>query len=328
MSSDLDRIYAPVAEDLRALGELLHKELATDDPFIGELVGHVLATRGKLIRPALALLSASASGGADQQRLWLAGTVELIHIASLIHDDIIDAADLRRGTSTVNMLWGNQVAVLLGDYLFATAFDLVSRIRHPDVAPAVAMAAVHMSQAEIQAVKIGGEPYDDEATYFGIIEGKTARLFSAACRAGALIAGAPPATADALAEFGLQWGVSFQITDDALDLTGNRESLGKPIGSDIDAGKVTLPVIAALRRAPDADRQRLRALVRGASTAAGDGALEELRAIIDRYGGIPHALAAARAYADRATAALDALPASPAKTSLRDLAAFVLMRAR
>lgn len=325
MAVDLDHIYAPIRADLVALDDLLRRDLATDDPFIGELVGHVLATRGKLVRPALALLSAAAAGGADKQRIWLAGTVELIHIASLIHDDVIDAADLRRGTSTVNVLWGNQVAVLLGDYLFATAFDLVSRIRHPDVAPTIAQAAVSMSQAEIQAVKVGGEPHQDEATYFAIIDGKTAQLFSAACRAGALIAGASPAVVAALATFGREWGMSFQITDDALDFTGDPQALGKPIGSDIDAGKVTLPVIAALRQATDADRGRLRALVRGAS---GDGALGELRALLERYGAIRHALDVARTFADRAAAALDAVPASPAKASLQDLAAFVLVRAR
>lgn len=325
MSTALDRIYAPVAGDLETLGGLLQRELATDDPFIGELVGHVLAARGKMVRPALALLSAAACGGADQQRLWLAGTVELIHMASLIHDDIIDSADLRRGTSTVNMLWGNQVAVLLGDYLFATAFDLVSRIRHPEVAPAIAMAAISMSQAEIQAVRIGGEPHDDEAAYYSIIEGKTARLFSAACRAGALIAGAPPAGADALGEYGLQWGMSFQITDDTLDLIGDRQALGKPVGSDADLGKVTLPVIAALRQAPEPDRQRMRALLRG---PGGDGPHAELRALVDRHGGVRHAMETARAFADRATAAIEGLPVGPAKASLIDLAAFVLVRAR
>ncbi len=325
MAADLEQIYRPIAEDLRGLDEVLRRELATDDAFIGELVGHVLAARGKLIRPALALLSAQACGGADEQRLWLAGTIELIHIASLIHDDVIDAADLRRGISTVNVLWGNQVAVLLGDYLFATAFDLVSRIRHPEVAPTIAQAAVRMSQAEITAVKTGGEPYEDEATYFSIIDGKTAALFSAACRAGALITGASRNTVEALAEFGHQWGMSFQITDDTLDLTGDPQALGKPIGSDIDSGKITLPVIAALRDAADDDRQRLRALVRGAS---GDGALAELRVLLNRYGGVHYALDVARTFADHAIAALEALPASQAKESLRDLAAFVLVRAR
>jgi octaprenyl-diphosphate synthase len=193
------------------------------------------------------------------------------------------------------------------------------------VAPTIAMAAVSMSQSEIQATKIGGEPYDDEKIYFGIIEGKTARLFSAACRSGALIAGAPDAAVDALAEFGLQWGMSFQITDDALDLVGDRASLGKPIGSDIDTGKVTLPLIEALRRASDGDRQRLRALVR---QPAGEGIRHELRALVDRYDGIHHALDMARAFAERATAALDALHASRAKASLQDLAAFVVVRAR
>jgi octaprenyl-diphosphate synthase len=325
MSTALDQIYAPVAGDLQALDGLLRHELATDDPFIGELVGHVLATRGKMVRPALALLSAAACGGADQQRLWLAGTVELIHMASLIHDDIIDAADMRRGASTVNMLWGNQVAVLLGDYLFATAFDLVSRIRHPEVAPAIAMAAVSMSQAEIQAIHFGREPRIDEATYYSIIEGKTARLFAAACRAGALIAGDPGAGADALAEFGLQWGMSFQITDDTLDLIGDRHELGKPVGSDADLGRVTLPVIAALRQAPEPDHQRMRALLQG---PPGDGSHAELRALVYRHGGVRHAMEAARAHAGRATAAIEGLPASPAKASLTDLASFVLVRAR
>jgi octaprenyl-diphosphate synthase len=325
MPADLDEIYRPVADDLRELSVLLRRELATDDPFIGELVAHVLATRGKLVRPALALLSSAACGGADEQRLWLAGTVELIHIASLIHDDVIDAADLRRGSSTINVRWGNQVAVLLGDYLFATAFDLISRIHHADVAPSIAVAAVRMSHAEIQAVKVGGEPHEDEATYFTIIDGKTAQLFSAACRAGALIAGAPGPTAAALAEFGRAWGMSFQIIDDALDLTGDPGALGKPIGSDIEVGKVTLPVIAALRAAPEDDRSRLRALVRG---AAGDGALTELRVLVERYGGIGYAQSAARAFADQAATSLADLPSSPAKTSLLDLAGYVLVRAR
>jgi octaprenyl-diphosphate synthase len=328
MVTDLVTIYAPIAADLEALEGLLRRELSTDDPFIGELVGHVLATRGKLIRPALALLSASACGGADEQRLYLAGTVELIHIASLIHDDIIDAADLRRGISTVNMLWGNQIAVLLGDYLFATAFDLISRVRHPQVSPTVALAAVAMSQSEILAVKHGGEPHEDEATYFNIIEGKTARLFAAACRAGALIAGAPAAVSEALDAFGLNWGVSFQITDDALDLTGTPQELGKPIGSDIDAGKVTLPVIAALRRASDDDRQRLRSLIHRASETSGDGVLGEIRTLVDRYGGVRQALDMAKMYAERAASALEPLPVSPAKRSLLELAEFVLVRAR
>jgi octaprenyl-diphosphate synthase len=320
---DLQEIYRPIADDLAGLYELLRRELRSDDPFVGELVEHVLASRGKLVRPALALLSAAAAGGADEQRLWLAGTVELIHIASLIHDDVIDAADLRRGVATVNVLWGNQLAVLLGDYLFATAFDLVSRMRHPQVAPTIARAAVAMSEAEILATKVGGEPYEDEAIYFRIIEGKTARLVAAACRAGALVAGAGPAVADALEAFGLAWGMCFQITDDALDLVGDPQAMGKPIGSDIDTGKTTLPVIAALRAAPPADRDRLRALVRGEV-----GGLADLQALVHRYDGVRQALDVARAYADRAVAALQPLPPGPARASLEALTSFVLVRAR
>ncbi len=325
MAIDLDRIYAPVAADLGALAQLLRRELASSDPFISGLVDHVLSAQGKLIRPALALLSASACGGADEQRLALAGTVELVHVASLIHDDIIDAADLRRGVPTVNARWGNQVAVLVGDYLFATAFGLISRVRHSQVAPAIAEAAVLMSRAEIMAAETGDRPHEDEARYFEIIEGKTAALFSAACRCGALLAGAPPATADAMAEFGFRWGVAFQITDDALDQTGDPGLLGKPTGSDIAAGKITLPVIAALQNAPGPDRDRLLGMLQGPQDA---GSRDEVRELLDRYGGLRHAMDAAHRSAGIAAAALDVLPDGPAKASLLLLADFVVVRTR
>jgi octaprenyl-diphosphate synthase len=322
---DLSRIYAPIQRDLDALERLLRVELASRDPFIGELVDYVLATRGKLMRPALACLSAEAIGGGAEERLYIAGTVELIHIASLIHDDIIDEADLRRGTPTVNVQWGNQIAVLLGDLLFARAFDLISRVRHPEVAPTVALAAVRMSQAEIKQIEHAAEPHSEEAIYLDIIEGKTAALFSAACKGGALVAGAAPAQAAALAAFGLAWGMSFQITDDALDLTGEKDELGKPIGSDIQGGKVTLPIIHALRSAGAGDRE---ALLRLLQLPSPDGPREEVRAILDRYGAIEYALEVAGTYAARAAAGLEALPPSPARESLRQLTEFVLVRPR
>ncbi|MBM3469213.1 MAG: polyprenyl synthetase family protein [Armatimonadetes bacterium] len=323
--SGLDQIYAPVAEDLGHLARLLRRELASSDPFISGLVDHVLSAQGKLIRPALALLSASACGGADDQRLHLAATVELVHVASLIHDDIIDAADLRRGVPTVNERWGNQIAVLVGDYMFATAFRLASRIRHARVAPALAEASVLMSRSEIMAASPGDRPHEDEARYYAIIEGKTAALFSAACRCGALLAGAPPDAADAMAEFGLRWGVAFQITDDALDLVGDPGLLGKPTGSDASTGKITLPVIAALRNAPGPDRDRLLSMLKRPSDP---GSRDEMRGLLVRHGGLRYAMDAAQRSADAAAAALDALPDGPAKASLLRLADFVVARTR
>jgi len=322
---DLATIYLPVQRDLDALEGLLHAELVSNDPFIGELVAYVLSTRGKLVRPALTCLSAAAIGGGEQERLYIAGTVELIHLASLIHDDIIDAADTRRGTPTVNVQWGNQIAVLLGDLLFARAFDLISRVRHPEVAPAIADAAVRMSQAEIKQTRVASEPHSDESLYLDIIEGKTAALFAAACRAGALVAGATAAQAGALADFGLAWGMSFQITDDALDLTSRAEELGKPIGSDIQGGKITLPIIHALRSAGAPDRT---ALTRLLALPSPDGKMEEVRLLLRRSGAIDYALGVARRYAGRAAAALSTLPASAARESLRELTEFVLVRPR
>jgi octaprenyl-diphosphate synthase len=322
---DLPTIYQPVQRDLDALEGLLRAELVSDDPFIGELVSYVLSTRGKLVRPALACLSAEAIGGGERDRLYVAGTVELIHIASLIHDDIIDAAGLRRGTPTVNVQWGNQIAVLLGDLLFARAFDLISRVRHPEVAPVVAEAAVRMSQAEIKQIERASEPHSDEGIYLDIIEGKTAALFAAACRAGALVAGASAAQADALADFGLAWGMSFQITDDALDLTSRAEELGKPIGSDIQGGKVTMPVIHALRSAGATDRAALLRLLQPPSP---DDNIEQVRLLLGRYGAIEYAMGVAREYATRAAAALRTLPRSAGRQSLLDLTEFVVVRPR
>jgi geranylgeranyl pyrophosphate synthase len=321
---DLTSIYEPVQSDLVAVGDLLDQELVSRDPFIGELVRHVLATPGKMVRPALVCLAAQASGGAGEARLWIAGAVELIHVASLIHDDIIDASDVRRGAATVNAQWGNQIAVLLGDYLFAKAFDLLSRVRDPYVSLAMAAASVEMSQAEILQIKYGSEPHDQEDIYFRIIRGKTAHLFSAACRAGALVAG-NAAAAQALAAYGLEWGMAFQITDDALDLTSREEELGKPIHSDIRGGKMTLPVIRALQTASSDDRGRLLTLV---GSGQRDGQMDEVSHLLAQYRAVEYALDVAGGFSRRAADALQAIPKGAAKDSLLRLAEFVVVRSR
>jgi len=330
---ELSQIYTPISDDLQALSDLLRSELTSDDPFIGELVAHVLRTHGKMIRPALVCLSALACAGATRRapggpaaRLEIAGAVELIHVASLVHDDVIDTADLRRGQATVNAVWGNQIAVLLGDYLFSKAFHLLARLRQTDLAAAMAWATVRMSQAEIKQIKYGNTPHTDERIYFDIIEGKTAQLMSAACRCGAVTGGAGEAEAAALAAFGLEWGMAFQITDDALDLTATSASLGKPIGSDIQTGKVTLPIIYALLRAPEAERRRLEAILTDTNGEARPETTADVQEILARCGAIDHALGVARARATRAAAALELLRASPARSSLRALVEFVTVR--
>jgi octaprenyl-diphosphate synthase len=318
-----------------------------------------------MLRPALACLSAQAAregaarpaqdgaarpaqDGADatpgraDDLLGVAGAVELIHVASLIHDDVIDAADVRRGQASVNAVWGNQVAVLLGDFLFSKAFHILARLRAPGVAAVMAAATVRMAQAEIMQIKYGNAPHTDERIYFGIIDGKTAALTGAACRCGALTAGARPDVADALAAFGLEWGMAFQITDDALDVTATADDLGKPIGSDIQTGKVTLPIIYALRDAPEQDGRRLRQILtadgddtaypgarrHGAAAAAHVGPLNEVQAILSRTGAVDRALAVARDRAQKAAHALDGLRPSAARDSLAALVEFVTVRTR
>jgi octaprenyl-diphosphate synthase len=322
---DLGRIYGPVRDDLDAVSRLLRDHLSADDAFIGQLVEHVLHTRGKLLRPALVCLSALACGGGSDERLDVAGAVELIHVASLIHDDVIDAAHLRRGQASVNAIWGNQVAVLLGDYLFSKSFHMLALVKNLDLAAAMAGATVRMSQAEIKQIKYGNTPHTDEAIYFDIIEGKTAQLFSAACRCGALTAGAPGPDAAALSEFGLEWGMAFQITDDALDLTATSEQVGKPIGSDIQTGKVTLPIIYALATASPTDRARLTELIDGA-TGGQVAAAGEISAILGRCGAIDRALETARAHARSASASLGRIGGSAARDSLAALVDYAAVR--
>ncbi|HKV45014.1 MAG TPA: polyprenyl synthetase family protein, partial [bacterium] len=341
---DLASIYAPVRDDLDSLGRLLRDELSADDPFVGELVAHVLKTRGKFLRPALVCLSALACRARDPRagetggglahadgggaRLEVAGATELIHVASLIHDDVIDAADLRRGQASVNAIWGNQVAVLLGDYLFSKAFHMLARLQDASLAAAMASATVKMSQSEIKQIKYGNTPHTDEAIYFDIIAGKTAHLFSAACRCGALSAGAAEAETAALTSFGLEWGMAFQITDDALDLTATAEQVGKPIGSDIQTGKVTLPIIHALTVAPESDRRRLAEILGSGDGDRAPQAMGEVSAILARCGAIDHAFEVARSRAERAAASLTRLRASAARGSLEALVEFVTVRSR
>jgi len=317
----LEALYQPVREDLEALLQLLSEELAAEDPFIQELVTHVLRTRGKLLRPALTFLSARAVGEPAAESRALAAAVELIHVASLIHDDVIDESPLRRGEPTANARWGNQVAVLLGDYLFAKSFHLLSRIGREAVASRMSLATVSMSQAEILQIRYGNTPHTEEGIYFRIVEGKTARLIASACACGALLAGAEEAVAEHLDRFGLHWGIAFQITDDALDLLSDPQILGKPIGSDIRSGKMTLPIIHALRHARDGDRARLVRLIQG-------GDVEGLRQELLRYGSFAYAREAARRHAEWALEALRALPAAPARDSLIGLTEFVLVRDR
>jgi octaprenyl-diphosphate synthase len=322
---DLGRIYDPVRDDLDAVRRLLRDHLSADDAFIGQLVEHVLHTKGKMLRPALVCLSAMACGGGTDERLDVAGAVELIHVASLIHDDVIDAADLRRGQASVNAIWGNQVAVLLGDYLFSKSFHMLALVKNVDLAAAMAGATVRMSQAEIKQIKYGNTPHTDEAIYFDIIEGKTAQLFSAACRCGALTAGAPNSVAAALSKFGLEWGMAFQITDDALDLTATSEQVGKPIGSDIQTGKITLPIIYALATASPTDRARLTELI-GDATSGQAAAAGEVCAILGRCGAIDRALETARAHARSASSSLERIRRSAARDSLAALVDYAAVR--
>ena len=321
----LDAIYQPIQDDLVRVEETLRTELRGVDGFLGEMTRYVSEMLGKRLRPALALFSAQAVAGAagpvDRRVITMSASVELIHTATLIHDDVIDAASLRRGRSTVNARWGNTFSVLAGDYLYAQAFCLLSGLGSSDVLRLMARTSQRVCAGEVTQVRHQFNAELDEATYLTILREKTASLMAAACQGGALLAGAAPATARALAAFGEAFGIAFQIMDDLHDIVGEEASLGKSLGTDLAQGQITLPLIV-LRDAvgPDA-RQRVLDLMR--PDANGEAA-RELKTLAVTHDVAAPCLARARALVDEAREGLSVLAPSDARQGLLDLTDYIL----
>jgi len=322
-----DGLFALVAADLGAVEEELRAVTREGRALLAAAATYGLASGGKRIRPALVLLSAQACGGQrDRRGIRLAAAAELMHAATLIHDDIVDQSATRRGRPSAAARWGSQVSVLVGDFLYARAIQAVVDDADLEVMRAFSAATVAMTQAEVHQLQVLHDLRLEEAEYLEIVTGKTAVLMSASCRVGALAAGAAARQVEALAAFGLHLGVGFQLVDDALDYIAHEARLGKPVGSDFREGKITYPIIHLMRVASPEDRDAVGALADQA--ALGNGALEDLRALVARYGGVPATMRLAEGYLQRALRCLEALPDSPARRVLGRLAEFVLTRDR
>ncbi|MBX6313972.1 MAG: polyprenyl synthetase family protein [Isosphaeraceae bacterium] len=316
-------VYAPIAAELAESERIFAAELGSRYPFVQRLVEHCGALRGKRLRPALLLLTAQACGGIRAEHPVLAAVVEMIHTATLVHDDILDEADVRRHAATINAAWGNETAVLLGDYLFTHAFHLAASLDSTLACRLIGRATNLVCEGEMMQVHHRGDLTLDEPTYLAIVRGKTAELTAVSCRLGAHYAGADEATVTALEAYGRDLGVAFQIADDVLDLWGNEQVAGKTLGTDLEKQKLTLPLIRLLATAP-ADRARhLRALLAEARPAHAN----DLRPWLEESGALDYAWKRAQDFADAALAALIVLPESPAKDVLRRLAHYVLRRA-
>ncbi|ODS61907.1 MAG: octaprenyl-diphosphate synthase [Arenimonas sp. SCN 70-307] len=315
-------IQALAAGEMAAVDALIRGRLASDVVLINQISEHIVAAGGKRLRPMLVVLAARALGGGGPAAHQLAAIIEFIHTSTLLHDDVVDESDLRRGRRTANALWGNAPSVLVGDFLYSRSFQLMVELDSMPVMRVLADTTNRIAEGEVLQLLHVHNPDTDEAAYLRVIERKTAVLFAAATRLGALLSGADAATQQAMHDYGLNLGLAFQIADDVLDYTADAEALGKNLGDDLAEGKATLPLIHAMAHSADAVRQRLRAVVE-----AGDaGAMPEVLAAIGQTGGIGYSRSRAEHYAAEAEAALDALPASEWREALRGLARYAISR--
>lgn len=318
----LQDILELVRPELSRMDEELAEDLRPGDPSLSPLLSHVAGYRGKQLRPALVFLTAKMFGEVAEAHFTCAKVVELIHTATLVHDDILDGAVVRRSKATVNELYGNEVPVLLGDYIYALAFNMAVSLDDPTCARMFSTAVRVVCQGEITQCLHRGDTGWNEERYLRVISEKTASLYGAACRVGGHYAGASQAQLEALWSFGEDLGIAFQIIDDCLDLTGEEKVVGKSLGTDLGLGKLTLPMIHLIANSGDR-RERLVQMI--VDPRPGQG-FEELRREFDVGASVAYALGQGRRFVERAVGALSALPEGPARDAIGGLAEYVIRR--
>jgi octaprenyl-diphosphate synthase len=316
------RLKSALQQDIAAINAALAANLQTHVPLIAEVGRHILLSGGKRVRPLLFILAARMCGHHSNHLADFSTIFEYLHAATLLHDDVIDAAQVRRGATTANTIWGNQAVILVGDFLLSKALSLAVTTDRLKVLQVLAQATTQMAEGEILQLIHAGNLEISETEYFEVITRKTAILMSAACQIGGILAGAPPAQEEALAQMGLNLGITFQLVDDILDYTGNQKEMGKEVGADLKEGRITLPLIHALSQAGDQDRQRLREMAKGLTPEM----VPELRRLVEKYGSLEHARSLAREYTRQAQANLELFAACPEKTYFQIITEELLAR--
>jgi len=320
----IDHLQSLLNEDLVAVETILAEEAASPVAMIPDLSAYIVSAGGKRLRPMVTLAAAHAAGGANSGTHALSAAVEFIHTATLLHDDVVDESDLRRGKPAAKNVWSNSASILVGDFLFARAFTLMVRTGSLDILDILSTASTVIAEGEVRQLAAQGRLDLPTEEYLAIIEAKTAALFEAAARAGAFSVGNPEA-AQSLAAYGKNLGLAFQIVDDALDYGGTTAVIGKSVGDDFREGKVTLPVVIARRRGSDTDRDFWDRALNPATQDDAD--LARAIHLIRQTGAADATLSEAKAYIELAKTALKSLPPSPYRDALGDLADFSLQRA-
>jgi len=317
-------VQALAAADMAAVDALIRARLASDVVLINQVAEYIIGGGGKRLRPMLHLLAARAAGYGGRDHVQLAALIEFIHTSTLLHDDVVDESDLRRGRKTANAVWGNAASVLVGDFLYSRSFQMMVELDQMRVMRILADTTNRIAEGEVLQLLNIGNPDTHEQAYLDVIERKTAVLFAAATRLGAVLADLPPAQEEALARYGLDLGYAFQIADDVLDYASDADTLGKNVGDDLAEGKPTLPLIVAIERSAPEQADMLRRAIR----AGGLDALDDVLAAIRATGALEASRERARGFARSAHAALEALPPSAARDALGVLADYAIDRTR
>jgi len=320
----LDSLFRLLRGDLDRVNALIVARMHSPVALIPQLAGHIVAAGGKRLRPMLTLACSRLCGYEGERHVALAAAVEFIHTATLLHDDVVDASDLRRGRDTANAVWGNKPAVLVGDFLFARSFELMVEDGSLRVLDILSHAAAVIAEGEVGQLVAANDTTTTETAYLAIIEAKTAALFAASCRIGAVIADRPPADEEALERFGRNLGIAYQLIDDMLDFSARQSELGKAVGDDFRDGKLTLPILLAFARGSAEERDFWRRTLEDGEQRPGD--LERAIRLVERRGALAETLARARLYAAAAAEALAPFPDGALRRALVEVTAFATVR--
>ncbi|TCZ59819.1 polyprenyl synthetase family protein [Roseicella aquatilis] len=322
----LTALTSLVRDDLEACNRLIVERMQSPVALIPQLAAHIVAAGGKRLRPLLTLAAARLCGYRGQRHVALAACVEFIHTATLLHDDVVDESALRRGQASANALFGNKPSVLVGDFLFSRAFEVMVQDGSLRVLAILSAASATISEGEVLQLVTQNDTTTTEAQYLQVIEGKTAALFAAATRIGAVVADRPEAEEEALDAYGRNLGIAFQLVDDALDYAAEQERLGKTVGDDFREGKITLPILLAFERGTEAERTFWRRTLEERDQRPED--LAEAQRLIEVHDALRDTVARARHYGDAALAALGGFPEGPERQALADIVEFCIARAR
>jgi len=323
--SPVERLHALVAADMAATDRMIHARMGSAVALIPDLARHLIDSGGKRLRPMLTLAAAQMGGYAGDKHINLAAAVEFIHTATLLHDDVVDASTLRRGKVAANLVWGNKATVLVGDFLFSRAFEMMVDTGSLRVLEILAGASAIIAEGEVMQLKSESNLGTTEDHYLKVVGAKTAALFAAAAESGATLCGRGPEFIGALRAYGDNLGIAFQLVDDALDYSGRQAMMGKAVGDDFREAKVTLPVILAYARADARQTDFWKRVIEGGPQGEAD--LEKAITYVEETGAIGETMTRARHYADKAVAALQPLAPSEIRDALADIADFCVERA-